>query len=247
MSATDSTSVIPYGVCSSAAGSEAAERLEDPLRHRRTGREDEPERAERLAPAGREAVLGGEHAVERGRRGEDDRRLDRGAGVGQRVGAQRRGLRDVAVGNRDRDAERRPVERERGEGGHEPVVRADRVARAHGLELGRHPPLVVEHALGRPGRARGEDDGRRRVGSRARGARRRRRASSRRPRSAAISSRRAVGAQRSSPRDAERLARAEQPARLGAPQRAGAGRAARGRGRRRRRRRRSPSTRRRRR
>ena len=147
------------------SGSKAAERLEDPLLHGCTGRENEAERAERLAPVAREGLLRREYAVERRRSGEEDGRLDRGTGIGEPIGAQGRGLRDVAIGYRNRDAERRAVERERSEGCNEPIVGADCVARADGSELRRHLSLAVEHALGRPGRARGEDDSRRRVGS----------------------------------------------------------------------------------
>ena len=55
-----------------------------------------------------------------------------------------------------RDPERRAVERERGEGGDEPVVPGDPVRRAQGRELRPRLPVPVDHALGRTGGAGGE-------------------------------------------------------------------------------------------
>ena len=60
-------------------------------------------------------------------RGEDHRRVDGRRGVGQRRRGQRAGLGDVGGGHRRRHAQRRPVERERGEGGDDPIVGGDAV------------------------------------------------------------------------------------------------------------------------
>ena len=76
------------------------------------------------------------------------------AGGGERA---RRG--DVDVGHGGGDAQRRPEQRERGEGGDQPVVggRARR-RRAGQLELGPDLAVPVDHALGRAGGAGGEHD-----------------------------------------------------------------------------------------
>ena len=220
MSATDSTSVIPYGVCSSAAG---ARRLK--ASSVRCGTGAPAERTSRSAPSASRpsAERPSCEASTPSRAAGAAKRIVASTartGIGESTGAERRGLRDVAVGHGDRDAERRPVERERGERRDEAIVGADPVALAHRRELGRHPPLVVEDALGRPGRARGEDDGgrRSRVGREALD-------DGGQPCLAALESRDLERAGRGhpaeQPSDAERLPGAEQPARLGAPQRPG--------------------------
>ncbi len=75
------------------SGSEPRERAQDTSRHRRPGGEHEPQRAERFTPFRRQPFLRGQYTVEGGRRSEEDRRVDCGAGVGERLGTERRGLR----------------------------------------------------------------------------------------------------------------------------------------------------------
>ena len=67
------------------------------------------------------------------------------------------GRGDVDVGHRGRDAEHRPVERERRERRDQPVVRGDLVRAAQRGDLGLHLAVPVHDALGRAGRAGGED------------------------------------------------------------------------------------------
>ena len=64
----------------------------------------------------------------------------------------------VHVGHGRRDPERRAVERERREGGDEPVVPGDPVRRAQGRELRPRLPVPVDHALRRAGGAGREQD-----------------------------------------------------------------------------------------
>ena len=151
-------------MCSSAADASCPNVLEHALRHRRACRENEAERTERGGAVRCQRLARPEHTVQRSRRCKDDGCVDGGTRVGERLGPERRRLRDVAVGNGDRDPERGPVQRKRRECGNETVVGADPVAVANSRELRRHGALVVEDALCRAGRARGEDDCRQRVG-----------------------------------------------------------------------------------
>ena len=144
--------------------SELRERVQDTSRYRCSRREHEPQRSERFTALGRQLFLRGEYAVEGSGSSEEDRRVDRGAGVGERDGTERRRLGDVAVGNCNRDPEGRAVEGERCERRDETIVRADRVTGAHRIELRGHLATAVDDTLGRPGRARREDDRRRRIG-----------------------------------------------------------------------------------
>ena len=122
MSATGSTSVIPYGVCSTAAGTSSWTRRSSPTG---TGAPaDISTRTRRSASRWRlgQRVGGGDHVAQRGRGGEDHPAVDGRRGVGERGRRERAGPGRVHVRDRGGGAHRRPVEGEQRERGHPGVV-----------------------------------------------------------------------------------------------------------------------------
>ena len=117
-------------------------------------------RAHRARWASSSDGRGAHDVAQRGRCGEDERGVDGGDGVGERAGGQRAGLGDVHVGNDRGDAERGTVEGERREGGNQPVLGRDAERVAHEVALRLELRVPVDDALGRTGRAGGEQHGR---------------------------------------------------------------------------------------
>ena len=138
-----------------ARGHQGDESLDDPRRHRRAGGHDLPER--RQLDAVIDAIP--PDGVEQRRRTEHGGHTELVDGPDDlpRIDLRRPGR--VHVGDDRRHPERRVEERKEREGGQIHIARTAVENPTNRLDLGGEVAVAVDHALGRTGAARGEDDG----------------------------------------------------------------------------------------